>query len=144
MHWQAFIVSFAFTTYNPQCLRVSLLGLLWQNTIENCVWYLVEVVFVCVIMSKGCLRIRVWSEPVVKHRGQAVVAHTFSPITREIKTGRGVAGWREEYKAEGDRSSRNSSWGLIEILSPRFWGFHREVRTSGWLLLFPDLLAFTA
>ena len=30
---------------------------------------------------------------------------TFNPRTREVKMGSDMAGWREEYKVEGDRDS---------------------------------------
>ena len=51
-------------------------------------------------------------------QSQAVVAHTFNPSiwespafnpsTKEVETGRDMAGQREEYKAGGDRSSSQS------------------------------------
>ena len=50
----------------------------------------------------------------VSHTGQAVVAHTFNPSTREVE--KDMAGQRKEYKARGNRSSgRAQSEGLIEV-----------------------------
>ena len=38
-------------------------------------------------------------------QNQAVMVHTFNPSSREVETGRDMAGQREECKAGGDRSS---------------------------------------
>ena len=45
----------------------------------------VFMVIICAITTKTCLRIRVWSKPLVFHRGRAVVAHTFDPSTGETE-----------------------------------------------------------
>ena len=31
--------------------------------------------------------------------------HAFNPSTRKVETGRDLAGWREEYKAGGEKST---------------------------------------
>lgn len=46
------------------------------------------------------------------------MAHTFNLRTREVKTGRDIPGWREEYKVGGERSSQYSVCGLVDTGSP--------------------------
>ena len=47
-------------------------------------------------------------------RGQAVVVYTFNPSTWEMETRGDMAGWRELYKAGGDRSLEFNLWFLRE------------------------------
>ena len=75
-----------------------------------------------------------------------MVAHTFNHITSEVQMGSDMAGWREEYKAVGDRNSGLSlrfhkmafSLRIIEKGYPIWCEEFAEVRTSGWLLCFSD------
>ena len=54
-----------------------------------------------------------------------------------------MAWQREECKAGGDRSSGHSVWGLVETGYPIQFEDFIKLRTSGWLLCFSDLSAFT-
>ena len=73
-------------------------------------------------------------------------SHAFNPSTTEEESRKDMAGWRDEYKAGGDRSSRHSVWGFMETGSCPLWSEDSvEVKglSSGWLLYFSDLSAFT-
>ena len=82
-----------------------------------------------------------------------MVAHTFNPRTREVETGKDMAGLREEYKAEEERtqcSLRQQSEDEVRGGSLRtgssFWSEDSvDVKglSSGWLHYFSDLSAFT-
>ena len=71
----------------------------------------------------------------------AVMAHTFNPNTGEVEAGRNMAGQKEEYKGEGDRSSKAFSLRTCIVYTIHSEDFV-EVRTSGWLFCFSDLSAF--
>lgn len=72
----------------------------------------------------------VWRKPLVKHRGQAAMAHSFVLSIREVEIERDMAGWREDYKAEGYRSQliQSGDSGRQDI-ALCFWG-HRRIRTT--------------
>ena len=61
------------------------------------------------------------------------MVHTFNPSTLKVETGTDLAGWREEYKEGGDRSSGYSLRIYRDrILPTMVLEFGR--RTSNWLL----------
>ena len=45
-------------------------------------------------------------------------SHAFNPSTRKVETGRDIAGWKEDYKVAGDRSSGHLVCGFIGTGSP--------------------------
>ena len=73
-------------------------------------------------------------------------SHAFNLNTKEVETGRDMAGWRDKYKVGGDRSSWYSVWEFMEReSSPLLCEDFVEVKcfSSGWLIYFSDLSAFT-